>query len=258
MWILFWFQNGLLKIYSDSLQPMDCSSPGTSVHGDSPGGNIGMGCHPLLQEFFPTQESNPGLPHCRQILYYLSHQGSPSILPWVAYPFSRVSSWPGNRTPVSCLAEGFFTSWATREAHYIGWAENKPEAGIWVWSCVSQHPSVWFIQAIPLSGPLLHPAAPTLQSEGVQLDIRLHYILPSFRICFHPGAQWFSRAWTCQPSTLDLVLPVPIFLLLAMCPCLPSEPWDLVLVKNEKLRAWTPVKWGWPKTAKKKKKFREI
>ena len=38
-----------------------------------------MGCHFLLQGIFPTQESNPGLPHCRQMLYCLSHQGSPSI-----------------------------------------------------------------------------------------------------------------------------------------------------------------------------------
>ena len=35
-----------------------------------------MGCHFLLQRIFPTQGLNPGLPHCRQTLYYLSHQGS--------------------------------------------------------------------------------------------------------------------------------------------------------------------------------------
>ena len=57
---------------------MDCSSPGSSVHGDSPGKNTGMGCHALLQGIFPTQGSNPGLLHCKQILYRLSHQGSPS------------------------------------------------------------------------------------------------------------------------------------------------------------------------------------
>ena len=57
--------------------PMNCSPPGTSVHGDSPGKNTGMGCHALLQRIFLTQGLNPGLPHCRQILYCLSHQGSP-------------------------------------------------------------------------------------------------------------------------------------------------------------------------------------
>ena len=55
--------------------PMDCSPPGFSVHGDSPGKNAGVGCHALLQGIFPTQGSNPGLPHCRQIHYHLSHQG---------------------------------------------------------------------------------------------------------------------------------------------------------------------------------------
>ena len=38
---------------------------------------------------FPTQGSNPGLLYCGQILYCLSHQGSPRILEWVVYPFSR-------------------------------------------------------------------------------------------------------------------------------------------------------------------------
>ena len=56
--------------------PVDCSPPGSSVHGDSPGKNTGVGCHALLQGIFPTQGSNPGLQHCRQILYHLSHQGS--------------------------------------------------------------------------------------------------------------------------------------------------------------------------------------
>ena len=41
--------------------PMDCSPPGSSVHGDSPGKNTGVGCHALLQGIFPTQGSNPGL-----------------------------------------------------------------------------------------------------------------------------------------------------------------------------------------------------
>ena len=46
----------------------------------------------LLQGIFPTQGSNPSLPHCRQIPYQLSHKGSPRILEWVAYPFSSGSS----------------------------------------------------------------------------------------------------------------------------------------------------------------------
>ena len=53
--------------------PIDCSLPGSSVHGIFPGKNTGVGCHYLLQEIFPNQGSNPGLLHCRRILYQLSH-----------------------------------------------------------------------------------------------------------------------------------------------------------------------------------------
>ena len=83
---------------------------------NSPGHNTGVGSLSLLQGIFPTQGSNSGLPHCRWILYQLSHKGSPRILEWVAYPFSRGSSWPRNWTRVSCIAGGFLTSWSTREA----------------------------------------------------------------------------------------------------------------------------------------------
>ena len=57
--------------------PVDCSSPGSSVHGDSPGKNTGVGGHALLQGIFLTQGLNPGLPHCMWILYRLRHQESP-------------------------------------------------------------------------------------------------------------------------------------------------------------------------------------
>ena len=60
---------------------------------------------------FPTQGLNLGLSHCRQILYSLSHQGSPRILKWIAHPFSRGSSQPRDWTQVSRVAGRFFTSW---------------------------------------------------------------------------------------------------------------------------------------------------
>ena len=59
--------------------PKDCSPPGSSVHGDSPGKNTGVGCHALLQGIFPNQGLSPSLLHCRWILYSLSHQGSPLL-----------------------------------------------------------------------------------------------------------------------------------------------------------------------------------
>ena len=49
--------------------PTDYSPLGSSVHGDSPGKNAGTSCHALLQGIFPTQGSDPGLLHRRQILY---------------------------------------------------------------------------------------------------------------------------------------------------------------------------------------------
>ena len=67
--------------------PMDCSPPGSSAHRDSPGKNTGVRCHALLQGTFPTQKSNSGLSHCRQILYCLRHQGS-CPPPHALHPFN--------------------------------------------------------------------------------------------------------------------------------------------------------------------------
>ena len=55
--------------------PMDCSLPGSSVRGILEA-TVGVGCYFLLQGIFLTQGSNLGLPHCRQMLYFLRHQGS--------------------------------------------------------------------------------------------------------------------------------------------------------------------------------------
>ena len=83
---------------------------------NSPGWNTGVGSLSLLQWIFPTQGLNPGLLHCRWILYQLSNQGCPRILEWVAYSFSSRSSWSRNHIRVSCIAGRFFTNWATGEA----------------------------------------------------------------------------------------------------------------------------------------------
>ena len=93
---------------------LDCLQPhGLYIYSpwNSPGQNTGVGRLSLLQGIFPTQESNPGLLHCMQILYQLSHKGSPRMLEWVAYPFSSRSSQPRNQTGASCIAGRFFTSW---------------------------------------------------------------------------------------------------------------------------------------------------
>ena len=65
------------SVLSDSLRPHGLQ-PTRLLHSwDFPGKSPGVGCHFLLQGIFPTQGSNPGLLHCRQILYCLSHQRSP-------------------------------------------------------------------------------------------------------------------------------------------------------------------------------------
>ena len=126
--------------------PMDCSPPGSSVHGIL---QDRVGCHFLLQGIFLTQGLNSDLLHHRRILYYPSHQGSsrkrgyqlfkrsrfPTSprAPWYSFPgqalsmgfsrtewvvisFFRGSSWPRNWTRISCITGEFFTIQATREA----------------------------------------------------------------------------------------------------------------------------------------------
>ena len=90
--------------------PMDYSPQ------NSPGQNTGVGSLSLLQGLFPTQGSNPGLPHWRRTLYQLTHKGSPRILEWAAYSFFSSSSRSRNQTGVSCIAGGFLTNWAIRKA----------------------------------------------------------------------------------------------------------------------------------------------
>ena len=65
------------SVVSDSLKPHGLQPARLLCPWDSPGKNNGVGFHFLLQRIFLTQGSNLGLPHCRQILCSLSHQGSP-------------------------------------------------------------------------------------------------------------------------------------------------------------------------------------
>ena len=69
------------SVVSNSLRPHGLQSTRILCPWDFPGKNIGVGCHFLLQEIFPTQGLNSGLPHCRQTLYHLNHQGSPGRVP---------------------------------------------------------------------------------------------------------------------------------------------------------------------------------
>ena len=80
-----------------------CDPMDYSVHGILQA-STGEGSLSLLQGIFPTQGLNPGLPHCRWILYQPSYRGSPRILEWVAYPcFSRSSPPRGLSSPLRGL-----------------------------------------------------------------------------------------------------------------------------------------------------------
>ena len=104
---------------------MECSLPNSSVHGILQARTLEWVAIPFSRGIFRTQGTNPGLPHWRQILYPLSHQGSPRKLERVAYPFSRRPSLPRDQTGVSCTAGRFFTSWATREAPTFALVRSK-------------------------------------------------------------------------------------------------------------------------------------
>ena len=117
-WVAIPFSRGSSQL---RIEPRTPALQADSLPSELPGKpqNTGLDSLSLLQGIFPTQGSNWGLLHCRRILYHLSYQESPRILEWVAYPFSRGSSQPRNQTGVSCIAGRFFTSRATREAHWL-------------------------------------------------------------------------------------------------------------------------------------------
>ena len=93
------------SVMSDSWRPHRLHSPW-----NSPGQNTGVGSLSLLQGIFPTQGSNPDLPHCRRILYQLSHQGSPvcsckkwkKCLPAVQSESEVTQSCPTLCDPMDC------------------------------------------------------------------------------------------------------------------------------------------------------------
>ena len=173
--------------------PMDCGLPGSSVHRDSPDKHSEVGCHALLQGIFPIRGSNPGLPHCRHILYGLSHQGSPRVLEWVAYPFSRGSSQPRNQTGVSCIAGGFFTSWATRKAPglcSVIYSVGLAESAVWLGSA-----AMWF----PLgSGVTVRGRLGWGSSED---STRLSLKMAPSLMCLVSHLRWWKNwVWLIGPS----------------------------------------------------------
>ena len=142
---------------------------------NSPGQNTGVCSLSLLQGIFPTLGLNPGLPHCRWILYQLSHQGRPRTLEWVAYPFSGGSSQPRNQTGVFCIAGGFFMNWAMKEALSLA----LPLYRRWMWRW-----AIWDLAKIMRNKSTLNPLqhGVTLSTLYLHLDLQEENRL---QLCFH-------------------------------------------------------------------------
>ena len=157
---------------SDSLRLHGLYSPW-----NSPGHNTGVGSSSLRQGIFPTQGLNPGLPHCRRILYQLSHKGSPRILELVAISFSRGSSWPRNKTGVSWIAGRLLTNWAIREAQPSDWMRpgNKYISNPYdTTATLISHYFPVKVKGTQLCPTLLHPKAYTV--HGILQAIILEWV----------------------------------------------------------------------------------
>ena len=98
-----------------------------------------MDCHFLLQGIFPTQGLNPSLPHCRQTLYHVSHQGNPIYISIFLFNFSGLitcvpacsvaQSCPTLSHPMDCSPPGSSVHWIT-PARILEWAAISSSRGI--------------------------------------------------------------------------------------------------------------------------------
>ena len=117
---------------------------------NSPGKNTGVGCHSVLQGIFPTQGSNPGLPHCRRILYHLSHQGSLQWCVVVVVGGLVAKSCPTLATPwtVACQAPLFMGF--SRQEYWSGLPFPSPG---------------------DLPDPGIEPRSPALQADSLPTEL---------------------------------------------------------------------------------------
>ena len=127
---------------------------------NSPGQNTGVSGRSLLQGIFPTQGWNPGLPHCRQILYQLSHQGSPSSK-------GSLNNWnEGAFLPLSfSQALWVFTHWK--------WQNLLPFFSSWrIYSTGEKVRIIFSLSSAVMGGmlPLLSPAPVFPGANGLSME----------------------------------------------------------------------------------------
>ena len=136
----------------------------------------------------------------------LSHKGSPRILEWVAYLFSRGSFPPRNQNRVSCIAGRFVASWATREAQAPSWRTAK-------------HVSILQTLRSPawsnLCGKTIQDREPSAQGQGLRFyKQRSIPQLPSWAFCRRSNNLMCTESWLLQgerkPSAWKLAIPQPL------------------------------------------------
>ena len=99
------------SVMSNSLQPHGLQPSRLLYPWNSPSKNPGVDCCFLLQGIFPTQGSNVGLLHCRQLLYCLSRQGSLKVRMVITHEAGRGLSWKGSVWASGLWAEFNFMTW---------------------------------------------------------------------------------------------------------------------------------------------------
>ena len=140
---------------------------------NSPGQNNGVGRLSLLHGIFPTQGSNPGLPHWRWSLYQLSHKRSPRILEWAAYSLSSGSFWSRNRTRVSYIVGGFFIELSGKPCKWKLLSRAQLFATPWTVHGILQATIMEWV-AFPFSRgsshPRTEPRSPSLQMDSLPAE----------------------------------------------------------------------------------------
>ena len=133
-----WSESESCSVVSDSLRPHGLHGPR-----NSPGQNTGVGGYSLLQGIFPTQGSNPGLPHCRRILYNKMELGKLSPLSVAEFP--HLWNWDDNKTSLMVLL------WLNKSIRKVLHESIPNVSQGWCYYC-SSHPNSGYIRA---SAPLL-------------------------------------------------------------------------------------------------------
>ena len=147
---------------------MDCSPLGSSVNGDSPGKNTGVGCYALLQGIFPTQVLNPGLPHRRLILNHLSHL--PNLPSWHYRANTYLTIWEIN-SPM----------WTTNELRM-----ESSKTGV---------PNLWDLIADDLRWNWCNNNRNKVHNKCNELESPWNQPLAPGKIVFHGTSPWCQKVW---------------------------------------------------------------